>query len=96
MGIAHGLSSVQYRWIMNVEVPGNIPFLYLYAISRLISFPSYPNNDGITYPNFTKKSIASLDLIEEIAEHFGGFLNNGRTPLYASLTQPFLPFFLVV
>jgi len=60
MGIVHGLSSIQFCQIIDVEVLGNIPFSYLYAISRPISFPSTLNNDGITYPNFTKKSTLRL------------------------------------
>jgi hypothetical protein len=63
MGIAHGLSPTQFCRFINGEVRGNIRFLHFYAISRLISFPSTLNNDGITYPNFTKKSISSFDFI---------------------------------
>src|SRR3972149_6791255 len=43
-----------------------------------------------------KVSISSADLIEEITEHSGGFLNDGRTLFHASGSQPFLPFFLVI
>ena len=53
-------------------------------------------DDGITYPNLAKKSISSLDFVEEIAEHSGRLLNDGLTLLHASRDQPFLPLFLVV
>jgi hypothetical protein len=96
MGNVHGLSSTPCCSIMKGGVLDNIPFSYFYAIPRLISFPSSLNNEAITYPNFTKKSIASADLIQKIAEHSGGLLNDGRTPLHSSRRQPFLPFFLVI
>jgi hypothetical protein len=41
-------------------------------------------------------TLSSVDLIQEIAEYSGGSLNDGRTLLHTSRSQPFLPIFLVI
>jgi hypothetical protein len=51
--------------IIGVEVRGNISFHPFCTISRLISFPSYLNNDEIIYLNFSKKSTLRLPQKDE-------------------------------
>jgi len=80
--------------ILNSEQKMNTSsFRYRYLIVASWPERAPSRQSGIGGP---KKSIASADFIQEIAEHSGGFFNDGCTLFHSPRSQPFLPFFLLI